>query len=67
MHVHWYDQRYLPLFIANGVADLVVLDADPIDDIHNTQRISSVIMSGRYYPREELDRMLARVEAIARQ
>jgi imidazolonepropionase-like amidohydrolase len=49
------------------VADLVLLDGDPLDDIHNTQRIGGVTMAGRYYPRAELDRMLSRVEAIARQ
>ena len=31
----------------NKAADLVLLDANPLDDIHNTARISSVIIRGR--------------------
>jgi len=31
----------------NKAADLVLLDANPLDDIHNTARISVVIMRGR--------------------
>jgi hypothetical protein len=33
-------------------ADLVLLDANPLDDIHNTRRISVVIVHGRPVPRE---------------
>ena len=29
------------------VADLVLLNANPLDDIHNTSRISAVILRGR--------------------
>ena len=32
-------------------ADLVLLDANPLDDIHNTRRISSVIVRGRVVSR----------------
>jgi amidohydrolase family protein len=39
-------------------ADLVLLTADPTKDIHNTQKIDSVILRGRYFPRKELDTML---------
>lgn len=31
----------------NKAADLVLLDANPLDDIHNTARISAVIIRGR--------------------
>jgi len=31
----------------NKVADLVLLSANPLDDIHNTARVSAVIMRGR--------------------
>ena len=44
------------------IADLVLLDANPLDDIHNTRRISAVVANGRYYSREQLDRILADVE-----
>jgi len=32
------------------IADLVLLDANPLDDIHNTRRISAVILRGRIVP-----------------
>ena len=44
-------------------ADLVLLDADPLADIHNTEKIRAVVMRGRYFPRAELDGML---ETLAR-
>lgn len=39
-------------------ADLVLLDADPLADIRNTQRIAGVMRAGRWYPAPELSRML---------
>jgi imidazolonepropionase-like amidohydrolase len=47
-------------------ADLVLLDANPLDDIRNVGRIAAVFANGRYYPRERLDRILADIEAYAR-
>ncbi len=44
------------------VADLVLLNADPLEDIHNTQKIEAVIMRGRYYARKELNDMLKPVQ-----
>jgi hypothetical protein len=44
-------------------ADLLLLDADPLEDIANTRRISAVIVGGHYLPRAELDRRLARLAA----
>ena len=41
------------------LADLVLLDADPLADIRNTQRIRAVIADGRLYRRADLDRLLA--------
>jgi len=43
------------------IADLVLLDANPLDDIANTRKIAAVIMRGRYFSREALDKMLASV------
>jgi imidazolonepropionase-like amidohydrolase len=48
------------------LADLVLLDANPLDDIRNTQKIAAVIVNGRYLSRADLDKMLAGVEAAAR-
>ncbi|MEV6843646.1 amidohydrolase family protein [Actinoplanes sp. NPDC051411] len=54
--------------IARGaVADLVLLDADPLHDIRNTTRINSVFVRGRLIGPEARARMLADVEAAARQ
>jgi len=40
---------------AGKIADLVLLDADPIADISNTQRIAMVIKGGRIVDRSALD------------
>jgi len=48
------------------LADLVLLDANPLDDISNTQKIRAVIVNGRYLNRETLDAMLAGVQAAAK-
>jgi imidazolonepropionase-like amidohydrolase len=45
------------------LADLVLLDADPLDDIRNTQEIRAVVADGRLYRRPDLDRMLVEVAA----
>ena len=44
------------------IADLVLLDADPLADIRNTQRINAVISNGRLFDRNALDKMLAEAE-----
>jgi tetratricopeptide (TPR) repeat protein len=52
---------------AGKMADLVLLDADPIEDIANTGKIDAVVVGGKYYPRSSLDEMLAKIEALANQ
>jgi len=47
------------------LADLVLLDADPLQDIRNTRRIAAVIANGKLYSREALDKMLAEIERLA--
>ena len=47
------------------VADLVLLDANPLDDIRNTQKIAAVIVNGLYLSRAELDKMLTGAQAAA--
>lgn len=39
-------------------ADLVLLDADPLVDIRNTQRISGVVRAGRWLDRQSLDQLM---------
>lgn len=47
-------------------ADLVLLSANPLDDIGNTQKIAAVIVNGHYISREGLDQMLAGAEDAAK-
>ena len=47
------------------LADLVVLDANPLDDIRNTQKIRAVVLAGKYFSREQLDAMLRSEEEAA--
>ena len=47
------------------LADLVLLDANPLDDIRNTQKIAGVVANGRYFSRADLDKLLAGVEKTA--
>ncbi|HXI02151.1 MAG TPA: amidohydrolase family protein [Candidatus Saccharimonadales bacterium] len=46
---------------AGKLADLVLLDASPLESISNTQRIRSVVANGRLFRRADLDRLLAGV------
>jgi imidazolonepropionase-like amidohydrolase len=47
------------------IADMVLLDANPLEDIRNTQKIAAVVANGRYFSRANLDMMLARIEDAA--
>ena len=47
------------------IADLVLLDANPLVDIRNTQRINAVVSNGRLFDRKALDQMLAAAERAA--
>jgi len=44
------------------IADLVLLDANPLDDIHNTQKIAAVFTAGRHLPKPDLQKMLKDAE-----
>jgi imidazolonepropionase-like amidohydrolase len=46
-------------------ADLVLLDANPLESIANTQRINAVVLNGRFLPREVLQSIFVAVEAAA--
>jgi imidazolonepropionase-like amidohydrolase len=48
-----------------AMADLVLLDGDPLADIANTQRIRAVIARGRYLDRPALDSMIAEGARVA--
>jgi cytosine/adenosine deaminase-related metal-dependent hydrolase len=44
------------------LADLVLLEADPLADIHNTTRVRAVFAAGKFYDRAALDDLLRAVE-----
>jgi hypothetical protein len=46
-------------------ADLVLLDANPLDDIRNTQKIDAVIVNGKLLNRGDLGALLAKVAGFA--
>jgi imidazolonepropionase-like amidohydrolase len=48
------------------VADLVLLDADPLQDIRNTQKIAAVVVGGKIFQKAALRKMLAQVETAAK-
>jgi imidazolonepropionase-like amidohydrolase len=51
---------------AGKVADLLLLDGNPLEDIRNTQRIHAVVFNGNLYDRAALDEIRAHVERRAR-
>ncbi len=52
--------------IAPGkIADLILLNANPLEDIHNTRSIETVIFQGHVLDRSQLDRMLEQLEEDA--
>src|SRR5271154_1881906 len=47
------------------LADLVLLDANPLEDIANTRKIFAVIRNGQYLDKAALDAMLGKAKAAA--
>jgi hypothetical protein len=52
-------ERELGTIERGKLADLLIVDANPLDDIRNTRKIAAVILGGRVYDRAALDAMLA--------
>jgi imidazolonepropionase-like amidohydrolase len=48
------------------IADLVLLAANPLDDIRNTRKINLVMAHGRLFDRAALDKILIEVESAAK-
>jgi imidazolonepropionase-like amidohydrolase len=40
------------------LADMVLLDGDPLDDIRNVRKVQGVFTHGRFYARKDLDAIL---------
>ena len=51
---------------AGKLADLVLLDANPAEDIRNTRKIKAVFLKGQMLDRARLDQILANVETSAK-
>jgi imidazolonepropionase-like amidohydrolase len=52
--------------IASGqAADLLLLDANPINDIRNTDKVRAVVLHGKFLDRAALDGLLSSVEKFA--
>jgi len=49
----------------DATGDFVILDANPLEDIHNTKKIYAVVMRGQFLDRKELDFLLAKIEVAA--
>lgn len=60
-------ERTMGTVTAGKVADLVILDADPLADIRNSQQVHAVVARGRLVTKAEREKMLADVEAAANQ
>jgi hypothetical protein len=61
----YFGSRDFGTIEAGKAADLVLLNADPLADIRNTEKIEAVVMRGRYFSRQDLDAMLDRESKFA--
>jgi hypothetical protein len=60
-------EKTLGTIAAGKSADLVLLDANPLEDIANIRRIRAVVAAGRILDRSALDQLLAEAKAAAQQ
>lgn len=60
-------ERDLGTVAPGKFADLVLLDANPLQDINNTRKIEAVVYRGKFYDRSALGAMLAKIQKLASQ
>jgi imidazolonepropionase-like amidohydrolase len=53
-----YKEKEMGTVTAGKLADLLILNDNPLSDIRNTQAINAVIINGNYLSQDELKRML---------
>jgi hypothetical protein len=58
-------EREMGTVEAGKIADLVLLNADPLTDIHNSVKIEAVVKRGHYYSRPDLDVLAGRAAIFA--
>jgi imidazolonepropionase-like amidohydrolase len=49
------------------IADLLLLEADPLEKIENTKRIAAVVLGGKLFGKQQIDEILATAEKSANQ
>jgi imidazolonepropionase-like amidohydrolase len=49
------------------IASMVLVRANPLEDINNAQQIESLFMRGKYFSREDLDQLLDEAKELAQQ
>ena len=47
------------------IADLVLLEANPLDDIANTRKIAAIVTDGRYLSQQDLTRLRIKLKQLA--
>jgi imidazolonepropionase-like amidohydrolase len=58
-------ERDLGTVEVGKIADLVLLEGSPLENIANTQRINAVVRAGNYLDRAALDQMLSQAKSAA--
>lgn len=56
-------EQQVGAIVAGQHADLILLEANPLDDIRNSKKIAEVYVNGKRFQRGQLDEMLAKVKA----
>ena len=53
-----YKEKELGTVTTGKLADLLILDGNPLSDIRNTQKIDAVIANGNYISKDDIKQML---------
>ena len=65
-HAFYHDQHEHGAIAKGQIADLVLLDRDPLLNISNTGRVRGVMLRGRWLDRRSLDDLLAQIQKQAK-